>query len=815
MVSFTSQVSDVENKIGVHDSPVDESGATRAKAFGILAQGATDTVQQFRSDDKRDAIAQLDQNLTSDLDTGEFDGAGQRVATESLSEIKSLGSGIKQGYDKNAATLRAAAILKKAKADNPRYTRELEAYAKEVLGYSPYQEAARAASHDADIQQSVEDTFIKDSMAQATSAGVVAIGADGKPDIEKSIANVTEVKATQSRLAASKAQFEQNKITEEQHESEVVDNIQQSSNIAFENGFNNLFTQGIPIPGDKTYPLGGAVFGGASQPVQEPDKIMPLSELRKLPDERSKIILENAYTQFSTTMRSQFDTTVSSMGIKDPSKIKVMRENFNATLENGKSRFLGGVTGLEASKRLTDDAKNQSQLSLHQSAPAVAAILDNFPANIAANMLGSNFSSIQGSSQKSIKDWYSAQGKPIPLHYQSTSEMAKHTVGNITQAAANPQRLAQLPPEDVMAATPLIISTMRKIQTTPNTADPKADKVYLNYSANLAHYGKKVIAGNGTFQDVQTTLNEFNRPLWSQTFNAAKQRQGDAQMIHDSGVAVNSFLFDGYNKTRSEFVSQYGDALKEGKLDIRVDEKSGNFVLTSNMKSSQEQPWYKVGTNKDTHTVGSTPESFARAQSLVDTMNKTMNTMVGLKEFSDQAGSKDEDLKELIRTGQVKIPEVQVGPVSSDEDAILKQMLASEDSVWTAQVQQESGGKQLSKSGKTVTSSAGALGIAQILPETAKSVAKSIGVKYDAERLKTDPQYNEALGKAYKQQLLSQFDGNQTLALAAYNAGPKRVLNWIKRFGDPRKGTITEEAFAELIPYAETKNYVQSILANS
>jgi len=125
---------------------------------------------------------------------------------------------------------------------------------------------------------------------------------------------------------------------------------------------------------------------------------------------------------------------------------------------------------------------------------------------------------------------------------------------------------------------------------------------------------------------------------------------------------------------------------------------------------------------------------------------------------------------------------------------------------------QESGGKHFDDKGQPITSPKGAVGLAQVMPETAPEAAGFAGLPWDENRYRNDQEYNRALGEAYLDKQLADFGGNRTLALAAYNAGAGRVNKWIKEFGDPRSGMISEAEFAQRIPYGETKNYVQSVL---
>jgi len=70
------------------------------------------------------------------------------------------------------------------------------------------------------------------------------------------------------------------------------------------------------------------------------------------------------------------------------------------------------------------------------------------------------------------------------------------------------------------------------------------------------------------------------------------------------------------------------------------------------------------------------------------------------------------------------------------------------------------------------------------------------------------------LGTAYLRELLDQFDGMVPLAVAAYNAGPGRVQEWLRGNGDPRMGAVDMIDWIELIPFGETRNYVQRVIEN-
>jgi soluble lytic murein transglycosylase len=109
-------------------------------------------------------------------------------------------------------------------------------------------------------------------------------------------------------------------------------------------------------------------------------------------------------------------------------------------------------------------------------------------------------------------------------------------------------------------------------------------------------------------------------------------------------------------------------------------------------------------------------------------------------------------------------------------------------------------------------SSSGALGLMQLMPGTARDVAGRIGVPYLQDKLTRDPAYNVTLGSQYLAEMLQRFGGSYELALAAYNAGPNRVARWLDSIGDPRAGKIDMIDWIEMIPFRETRNYVQRIM---
>jgi len=111
-------------------------------------------------------------------------------------------------------------------------------------------------------------------------------------------------------------------------------------------------------------------------------------------------------------------------------------------------------------------------------------------------------------------------------------------------------------------------------------------------------------------------------------------------------------------------------------------------------------------------------------------------------------------------------------------------------------------------------SHAGAQGLMQLMTYTARVVAKQAKLPYSKSRLTSDPEYNVKLGSHYIAGLILEYDGSYPFAIAAYNAGPKRVRYWKKINKNPQKNQIDYVDWIELIKFKETRNYVQRVLEN-
>jgi soluble lytic murein transglycosylase len=121
--------------------------------------------------------------------------------------------------------------------------------------------------------------------------------------------------------------------------------------------------------------------------------------------------------------------------------------------------------------------------------------------------------------------------------------------------------------------------------------------------------------------------------------------------------------------------------------------------------------------------------------------------------------------------------------------------------------------RQESEFNPNAGSRVGAQGLMQIMPGTAKLIARQHGIKHRPERI-LDPEYNVKLGAAHLGDLIADHGGSYVLTLVSYNAGPRRSREWIAEYGDFRTGKIDPIDWVESIPFQETRQYVQKVLQN-
>ena len=97
----------------------------------------------------------------------------------------------------------------------------------------------------------------------------------------------------------------------------------------------------------------------------------------------------------------------------------------------------------------------------------------------------------------------------------------------------------------------------------------------------------------------------------------------------------------------------------------------------------------------------------------------------------------------------------------------------------------------------------------QLMPATAKEVARRHNIRYKSRQQLFDPEKNINLGSRYFKDMMLRFDNNRILSIASYNAGPHRVSTWQEKTA----GTLPYDVWIEVIPFNETRQYVQNVLA--
>ncbi len=122
--------------------------------------------------------------------------------------------------------------------------------------------------------------------------------------------------------------------------------------------------------------------------------------------------------------------------------------------------------------------------------------------------------------------------------------------------------------------------------------------------------------------------------------------------------------------------------------------------------------------------------------------------------------------------------------------------------------------RQESAFNHAAVSNAGARGLMQLMPATARATARNASIPFSVQRLTTDPLYNVTLGAHHLGELLGGLQRSYILTFVGYNAGPGRALQWVRDYGDPRGGAVDPIDWIERIPFDETRDYVQKVMEN-
>lgn len=284
-------------------------------------------------------------------------------------------------------------------------------------------------------------------------------------------------------------------------------------------------------------------------------------------------------------------------------------------------------------------------------------------------------------------------------------------------------------------------------------------------------------------------------PEFTQKFNDQFTKYEESVLASAPNETSKKFLRDGLTRLR---VSMTGDAIS--------------------FQSGERRKW-RVQTGKDAIDATAAtmardpsrlPVTLAEQRAMIDSYDIPAEAKRGLKEYLDETVSTAAVLGEAERNPAVAQKKL-AARLGIDHTQVAG-ATGSADVVWQRMIGRESGGHQTTAGGAPLTSPKGAVGIAQILPETGPEAARYANLPWDEGRFRTDADYNAALGRAYFNEMNRRYQ-SPALAAAAYNAGPGAVNNWIEKFGDPRKGEISVAEFAAKIPYKETRDYVAAVAA--
>ncbi len=250
-----------------------------------------------------------------------------------------------------------------------------------------------------------------------------------------------------------------------------------------------------------------------------------------------------------------------------------------------------------------------------------------------------------------------------------------------------------------------------------------------------------------------------------------------------------------YQKAANYPTTFYGQAAIK-KLGKRLKDEIDNYITGETLAKKNQNSLFKTGVLLNKYGL----EEFSLLliqDSLVNlSKDEILNTL-----YNSSLVLKKYDLMPIARYATrfgIFIPKVSYPKVFSDLDSLT-----------SAIIRQESG---LSIS---AISNKGAMGLMQVIPETAKIISKQLGVEYSAQKMLTDKEYNIKIGMIYIKQMLANFNQNKIMALAAYNAGPAPIRRWKATFGDPSYMQEDEIInWIESITYSQTRDYVMRVMEN-
>jgi soluble lytic murein transglycosylase len=259
-----------------------------------------------------------------------------------------------------------------------------------------------------------------------------------------------------------------------------------------------------------------------------------------------------------------------------------------------------------------------------------------------------------------------------------------------------------------------------------------------------------------------------------------------------------------YQRAADRPITYYGQLARE-KLALPVNLRSPERLTDEERRSFETQP--AIQALKLLHQIGETELAITLFTDLAQTLNDPaqLDALAGIAADQGNARALLSVGKTAVQRGfpldahaypLVGIPSFD--PVGDQVETAMVYAIARQESAFNPKA----------------LSTAGARGLMQLMPATAKRTAERFGLGFDVKRLIDDPVYNARVGSAHLGELMEDWKGSHILAFASYNAGGGNVMKWIKAYGDPRKPGVDEVDWIERIPFYETRNYVQRVMEN-
>lgn len=622
MATFQYDLNDPINRIQERRAPdADRSGS-------IIGRGVSDAVAAIgeidfnagAASDKQEVFAQLEQ----DVQTQYVDPSVEVIAT-----------GMNQGrISRQEGIVRLNAIAKNYIANNPAYAQDIRDRIKNITGLNPQQTAADLAFEQEMVQKSIRQDAEKAAITKAVKDGDAVYDVNGQLDFEATMAQQQTSFAIQRNIEIKKRMADQGKIDKTDYENSLQVNYLQGVNQKVQNSISNIFNRGIQNPDGSFTPFAEATDAQIAAAVTQ-----NMSE--------AKIVLNSQVTGLGLSVEAT----------------KKLRDQTDSMLADMGQLFLGANKAeLEASKNYLATFETQAQIGFTQAAPLAAqwkAIYGQDAFGQAALKFSLSGAVLQAQ-EAQTKAYFESMGR---RYIVDTPALARTSAEVALAMSSNPDATMNMADEQVILAVTPAMKSIQESWKNSNNMSRQQDSVYLNNSSNLAGLG---LQQRTTLSDNQKLLNEITNPLWLKTFNAVKQRQVDPALTLKTGTKVSQFL---EKQVMGEAARLRGLNLtiagtKNPAARVRTDADTGKLVLEVTDPKIKGLVNSGVSFGGGISPTGTTTEldtlrQINQAQAQVDRINKSVDTLVGLKEFSNFSEVSNDKYRSRILKDLTVVPAVQ------------------------------------------------------------------------------------------------------------------------------------------------------------